>query len=595
MALPAEFLAEVQEIIKSTLDEMIQVGHDPDKVLDEQDAPVEEPEEEEEPVAEMGMEPPADAAQAAGAAIVAAVADAVDAAAGTSEMEDDEDDEDMPEMDGMDYEDDEEEMESIRLSAVEASLAEMQKAARLQECAVTLSTRINAARLPAPLAELVRVQFTGRAFRTKELDAMITRVKEAATALDPTGRVTGAGGQRGNGGSIQVGMNERDVAEVEFTRLLAGNTRFRNLEHVKDQYVQDRLPESYNAWIRGGRQNYNTYRLSQWVREFLGGDPFADPNLLEASTTSTMSSIVKNALNLLLAADYAVRHQWWTPIVRQEEVDTIDDATLIRVYGLNTLEVVDEGQAYNELVWVDEEETASFVKKGNFVGVTLETLLRDKMNVVRSIPERLATSWYNTISALASGVFTVNTATGPVLGDSGALFNNTAAATPGGHVNLLTTAFSYTAYDAAVTAMLKQTDQTLGAGQRMLAKPKFLLVPPDLRAAALQVRNAELIPGSANNDVNPYYQDFEVVVVPTFTDTNNWAVVADPALFPAIWLIFLRGRAVPELFTADSETQGAMFTNDTMRYKVRMLTWRFSSTYDCLPVSDFRPLHKSNV
>jgi len=38
-----------------------------------------------------------------------------------------------------------------------------------------------------------------------------------------------------------------------------------------------------------------------------------------------------------------------------------------------------------------------------------------------------------------------------------------------------------------------------------------------------------------------------------------------------------------------------MFTNDTLRFKVRMLTFRYSSTYDCAPVADWRPLHKSNV
>jgi hypothetical protein len=32
-----------------------------------------------------------------------------------------------------------------------------------------------------------------------------------------------------------------------------------------------------------------------------------------------------------------------------------------------------------------------------------------------------------------------------------------------------------------------------------------------------------------------------------------------------------------------------------MRYKVRMFSARVSSSYDCAPVGDFRPLHKSNV
>jgi hypothetical protein len=47
--------------------------------------------------------------------------------------------------------------------------------------------------------------------------------------------------------------------------------------------------------------------------------------------------------------------------------------------------------------------------------------------------------------------------------------------------------------------------------------------------------------------------------------------------------------------TAGDESSGAMFTNDVLRYKIRMMTWRFSAAYDCAPVADFRPLHKSNV
>jgi hypothetical protein len=129
----------------------------------------------------------------------------------------------------------------------------------------------------------------------------------------------------------------------------------------------------------------------------------------------------------------------------------------------------------------------------------------------------------------------------------------------------------------------------------LLIEPRYLLVPVDLETAALQIRNSEMEPGTANNEVNPHYQRFDVVTVPDWTDADNWAVVGDPQQFPAIWLIFLTGNRVPSLFTSDSETAGAMFTNDVLRYKVRMMTWRFSATYDCAPVGAWRPLHKSNV
>jgi hypothetical protein len=85
------------------------------------------------------------------------------------------------------------------------------------------------------------------------------------------------------------------------------------------------------------------------------------------------------------------------------------------------------------------------------------------------------------------------------------------------------------------------------------------------------------------------------VVVPTWTDTADWALVGDPAVYPAIYLIWLRGRRTPELFSAEDERAGAFFTNDTLRYKVRMFGHRFDAIYDAAPVADFRPLHKSNV
>jgi hypothetical protein len=216
----------------------------------------------------------------------------------------------------------------------------------------------------------------------------------------------------------------------------------------------------------------------------------------------------------------------------------------------------------------------------------------------------LADTWFNTQSDLVSAVFTTNSDTGPVLGTTGALFNATATTSAGGHANLLTTGLSHAQYSTVRTAMRKQTDQALGVGRKLLLTPRYLLVPVDLEVTALDIRNSELVrdadfdsgaAGSGAQTKNHFRDSFDVIVVPTWTDTNNWAVVADPNIAPAIWLIYPRGQRTPQIFSADGETGGAMFTNDELRFKVRLMTYRFSSTYDCAPVSDFRPLHKSNV
>jgi len=471
-----------------------------------------------------------------------------------------------------------------KVQALEAEVA-------LMKCEQALEKRLAEAKLPDYMAGAIRDTFAGKIYKADELEKVVKRFKEAQTMSDPTGRTAGAGS------AGHVVMDERDIKEIGFMSWMAGYSGFRGLESVIDNdLVAPHVSEAYRSWEKAGKPNYGRiYHVSEWVRGLLGGDPLQDQRAYEAVTTSGMSSIVKNTVNLLVAADYGKRELWYDPIVTTEEVDTIDDATLVRIYGMNTLSVVSEGQPYTELEWKDEEETAAFVKKGNYVGVTLETLMRDKTQKIRSIPGRLSNSWYNTLSDLVSGVFTVNSATGPVLGTTGALFNSTAVTSAGGHANLGTTALSYATYDAAVTSMAKQTDQLLGVGRRLLIEPRHLLVPVDLRATALQIRNSEKNPTGANNDINPYYEGFNVIQVPQWTDTNNWAVVADKAQFPAIYLVFPRGQRTPQLFTADSEQGGAMFTNDTLRFKVRMMTYRFSSSYECAPVADFRPLYKANV
>jgi hypothetical protein len=382
------------------------------------------------------------------------------------------------------------------------------------------------------MEQMVKDNFDNRIFETAELEAMIKNMKKLQAQSDNTGRVTESGANRKK---IDVGLGEEDRFNLEVMRIVMGDRQFNQLETNDDPHVKERMKETkfYKSWVNNGKPNNGRYSgLKHLFYDKFGGDLLINPRAYEAASTSSLTTVVKNALNVMTAADYSVRERWWEPLVTTEEVDTIDQATLARLYGASTLSVVDEGQAYTELALSDEEETASFVKKGNYVGITLETMLRDKVQFIRRIPRTLNNSWYNTLSSLVSGVFTVNSATGPALSDTGALFNATAATTAGGHANLLTTALSFSAYGAARNAMRDQTDQTLGTGRRLLISPKFLLVPIELETTGLQVRNSELIPGSPNNDVNPHYQQFEVVTVPDWTDANDWGLGRRPGSVP---------------------------------------------------------------
>jgi len=490
--------------------------------------------------------------------------------------------------------------ESAKVAELAQEAKKLQREAALARTDLLLTQKLGKAKLPEKFEEAVKAQFAGRVVEGKAIDDAIKLQREAWASMDPSGRV-----KAGGISDVTVGMDDTDKFSMAFMRIMMGEPELRALEANEDEDVIGRLKEhdAYQSWIKAGRPTVHRYpKMSSLLYDFFDGDPLLDHRAIEAATTSSLTTVVKNTVNLMAANAYSMREMWWEPIVTVHEVDTIDDATLARIYGTDELPTVAEGQAYTEISLDDEEETASFVKRGGYIGITLETLMRDKINYVRRIPQGLADAWYNTQSDLVANVFTVNTAAGPVMADSGALFNNTAVGTGGGHANLLTTALSHAEFGVVRLAMMKQTDQPLGDGRRLAGAnvPRWLLVPVDLETIALEIKNSEFVPGQSGGATtggqfqtrNLYAGSFDVIKVPQWTDTDNWAAVS---ALPAIHLIYPRGQRAPQIFTADSETGGSMFTNDTLRFKTRLMTYRYSSTYDCAPVSDWRPLHKSNV
>lgn len=486
-------------------------------------------------------------------------------------------------------------------------IAEAIQEAKLAKAELALVRALESAKLTAKHEEVVKGQFEGKVFEADDLNKLIKTLKEAEAEADPTGRVSENGNHRGN--NMEV-FDEADKRAMAFMYKLAGGN-INKLDAHESDMVQERVQESafYKSWVNNSRPDirYNG-RMSELVRDMLGGAwNLDDASYQEASTLAT---VIKNTVNIMTAVDYAGQNRWYEQIADIVESDNpIDDFTFARLFGTDNLDVVAKGAAYTEMTLDDEEETASHVKHGNYIPVHLEDLMADKIQYYRSLPSRLANSWYNTLSAKVAAVFTVNSAAGPVLSDTGALFNATAATTAGGHANLLTTALSYSAYDAVITAMLNQTDQPLGTGRKLTDMGQFYtLIPTGLRTTANQIANSELVPGQyggatdagefqTQNQYGPNSGEMRMkpIIVPEWTDADNWAVVARYRGQSPIKLVFPMGMRTPQIFTSNSETEGAMFTNDTIRFKVRMMTYRYSATYDCAPVVDWRLLHKSNV
>jgi hypothetical protein len=286
---------------------------------------------------------------------------------------------------------------------------------------------------------------------------------------------------------------------------------------------------------------------------------------------------------------------WWQPVVVEEDFQSLQQIKWTLLGGVGELPTVAEGAAYTELTWDDKAETGTFVKKGGYLGLTLESIDKDETGRLRAAPRALAQAAWLTLSKAISNVFTGSSGAGPTLADNVALFH-------ADHGNLGSDALSVEAWNAARAAMRKATE--LHSGERLgaLTTPKYLLVPPDLEMTALQVLASEsdytyaLANGTAA-PVNPNaqgstfderlnYARRRVIVVDLWTDASDWAAVADPRLYPTIGVGYRYGRA-PEVFSIASPTAGLMFTNDTMPVKVRFF-------FAVAPI-DHRGLYKANV
>jgi hypothetical protein len=280
-------------------------------------------------------------------------------------------------------------------------------------------------------------------------------------------------------------------------------------------------------------------------------------------------------------------------VTAQEHFENLNTVTGTLVGTVGALPVVAEGAEYTELKIGDSPETATFYKYGGYIPLTLELIDRDETRKLAAYPRELAKAGIRKVSSLVAAVFTDNSDIGPTLADTGALFNATAVTTAGGHANLRTTALSATEWDTVGNAVFSQPMLIAneagyyGTGSAMGIDPKYCLVPRELRLTAQRVLYPQWEYTSQIYSENMLRGELgDVVVVPEWTDANNWAAVVDPRLMAGI-VVCERFGLQPEIFIAGDELSPAVFMNDEHRIKVRHFL--------AVLVQDFRPLHKSNV
>lgn len=432
---------------------------------------------------------------------------------------------------------------------------------RLQMCGCLLDAALAAARLPGPLDSRIRSRFGGRAFEQSELQSAIDDARDLA------GELTGGAVVRGAGAVTEMTTPvDRMTAALHD---LLGAERPKELEDVKAERL---------SGIR------EMYTLMTGDYGFAGG---FYPERAQLAATGSLPGVLKNALNKLIVMQWQelgrAGYRWWEPIVHVEHFNSLHDLTGVLVGEVTVLPAVEEGNPYTELAIADSAETGSWGKYGGYVGLTLEMFERDETHRLRQYPQKLAGAALRGISALVAGIFTDSSGTGPVMADTHHVFDAV------NHGNVGTLALDGDSWEAASKAIYSQNMVVGAAGTapKLALDAKYCLVPRDLRLTAMTI----LYPSFAHES-NIFSENMQrgemgdVITVPEFSDAKDWVAVADPRLAPAI-ILGERFGVMPEIFIADSQSNGALFTNDELRMKVRHWVSVF--------VADHRPLYKANV
>lgn len=406
---------------------------------------------------------------------------------------------------------------------------------RLVEARAEARAAIAASPLPQATRDRLQARFAEAAsIQPGDVDRAIKDEREYLVRVTEGARITGLGGSP----RIEMGEDRSDKMQAMLDDFFDPKKPARSFREAYIELTGDRH-------VTGLIQNCDMRSL----REAVAGTRFA-----EAVSAATFGDILGDSITRAMIREYGALEayqdwRWLCDVVPVTDFRTQERA---RMGGYGNLPAVAENGAYAALSTpTDEKATYAATKRGGTETVSLEAIANDDVGALRRIPMALATSAGRTLYEFVYNFL----ATNPVIYDGLALFHAT-------HANLGTAALNEASFAAARLAMKKQTE--LDSAKRLGITLRHVAVPSDLEETAY-----DLFVRQSNND-ETFVQSRKptVHVVDYWTDTNNWFATADNAQVPLIELGFYGGED-PQLFIQDNPTQGSLFSNDQVKYKIR--------------------------
>lgn len=283
------------------------------------------------------------------------------------------------------------------------------------------------------------------------------------------------------------------------------------------------------------------------------GSMSKDELVKRALSSTDYPLLLGNTVNRSLRAAYEAATPEWRKFARKVSASDFKAISSVGIGGDFKLKKLAEGGEYKEVNMVETGDSFKLDTYGRLISITRRAIINDDLGGFMRYAELFGRGAAELQADIVYALFTANSGGGRKLSDGKNLFH-------ADHKNLGTAAaLSVASLTAARVAMRRQKGLT---DEKILVRPRFLAVPPELETLAYQLITAE----TANvvvGEANPFKGAFDVIVDPYLESPTSWYLIADPATIPVVEYAFLNGQE--GLYTE----QEVDFNTDNLNIKVR--------------------------
>jgi HK97 family phage prohead protease len=276
--------------------------------------------------------------------------------------------------------------------------------------------------------------------------------------------------------------------------------------------------------------------------------------------TTDFPNLLSIAANKILLAQYEYQKPSYRALARKRNFNDFKVHSFLRAGDFPILEALLETGEFRNGSLSENRETVTAATYGKIVSFTRQMMINDDLSAFTDVTAAAGRRVADFENSLAWKIILANSGAGPVLSDTGNLFNATAIATAGGHANLAAAAsgINITSVDLGRQALRGQKSLD---GIPLNSAPSLLVVGPQKQTEAEQLLSTSLLATQISNVVPGGIQTLGLAVDAYIAD-KSWYLFADPNACPVFTWGYVDGFEGPR-FAIDQP-----FRQDGIQFKV---------------------------